>query len=235
MEIQFKLNSADEIAYNSTDANDLDPEITISNMAYVMELHQLPASYSQTVMQHINQQGLDYMIPSWEIHNFSLTTDQSYEQTIANNSKSVKAVYFMQRASANVNKVDSDYSFITDSLDSFQLRIGSEFYPLEECHVGAQSWGELVKALQRENNPAVSNQYNITKAEYASGKSYFGIDLEKFITSNSVSGTDFSENEITLKLSYSSAPAATGNRVYVYVYRDAKFSINANHRISYVF
>jgi hypothetical protein len=237
IEIQVELNAADEACYNSTDTTDLDPTVTISNLAYCAELHMLPGSYNSLVLDAINQSGLDFMVPSFDIHTYTLTTADSYEISIANNSKSVKALYFMQRASDNINDVDADYSFIQDGLDTSQLRVGSDFYPLSAMHHtnGAQSFEELSKALQRDFFPGAKTEYNITRAEYITGKAYYGYDLEKFITSNATSGTNFSENEITLALTYSTAPAATGNRLYVFVHRDAVLRIGANFNIQYIF
>ena len=192
IEIQVELNSADEIIYDTTDTTDLVPTVTISNFAYVADLNTMPGSYNKLVLDAINSVGLEFMVPSFDVHTFSLTTSQSYELSIANNSKSVKAFYFFQRTSVNINDVDADYEFIEDSLDTSQLRVGSDMYPLQaQQHAGgAQSWEELAKSLTKDVFPGAKSQYNITRAEYtgsASTKAYYGWDLEKFITSNSSS------------------------------------------------
>jgi hypothetical protein len=237
IEIQVELNSPDEICYNSTDTTDLVPTVTISNFAYVAELHMMPGSYNKLILDVVQQSGLDFLVPSFDIHTFSLTTDTSYELSIANNSKSVKAFYFMQRASANINDVDADYSFIQDSLSTSQLRVGSDFYPLSAMHHdnGSQSFEELAKALQRDFFPGAKTEFNITAAQYTTGKAYYGYDLEKFITANASAGTNFSENEITLDLQFSSAPNATGNRLYCFVHRDAVLRIMSAFNISYIY
>lgn len=237
IEIQVELNSADEICYDTTDTTDLVPTVTISNFAYVADLAMMPGSYNKLVLDAINSSGLEFMVPSFDTHTFTLSTATSYELSIHNNSKSVKSFYFMQRASANIGDVDADYSFIEDSLDTSQLRVGADFYPLSAMqHAGgAQSFEELAKALQRDAFPGAKTEYNITKAEYTTGKAYYGWDLEKFITAGASSGTNFSENEITLALTFSSAPNATGNRLYCYVHRDAVLRIGANFNIQYIY
>lgn len=237
IEIQVELNSPDEICYNSTDTTDLTPTVTVTSFAYVAELHMMPGSYNQLILNAINSSGLDFLVPSFDVHTFSLNTATSYELSVANNSKSVKSFYFFQRAAANINDVDADYSFIEDSLETSQLRVGSDFYPLSAMHHsnGAQSFEELAKALQRDFFPGAKTEFNITAAQYTTGKAYYGFDLEKFITANASAGTNFSENEITLDLQFSSAPAATGNRLYCFVHRDAVLRIMSSFNISYIY
>ncbi len=239
IEIRLELNSAKEGIINPdiTNAITTGADFTISNFKYIVETHDLPASYNRKVQDHINAVGLSYSLQSFDTITFNANTGTQQDTTISNNAKSVKSVYVAMRAATNLNNTIQEYNFIKDTLDTAQLRIGGLHYPQEEMDTGAQSWKELIKSVQREGH--LSSHFDITSAQYAStftptaekGNAYLiGWDTEKFSGGDLISGTDFSEHDIVLRHSYSSAPT-DANRYYVFVYKDVLLTIVPNFNV----
>ena len=241
LEIRLELNDAFDSMFNSTDSVNLtSPIVTIVNPAYVCELHDLPMSLNNLTQNHINQVGLTYNMPSFDATQFNIQRPTSLDQTIANNAKSAKTVWFVQRTALNRSESKLDYDFIKDGLASFNLKIGGNWYPNEEITTDSWAWEELVKSFQREGH--YTSNFNITQDEYngdatpdaeGGNKAIYGIDLEKFCGSAQICGTDFSENEIVLKLTYGTAPAVADNTWYFFTYRDATLTILPNFNTAY--
>ena len=238
IEIRLELNSANEGVINLTDGVELTgADFTISNFKYIVETHDLPASYNRKVQDHINAVGLSYSLQSFDTVTFNANTGTTQDTTISNNAKSVKSVFVAMRASANLNKTDAEYNFIKDTLDTVQLRIGGLHYPQEEQDTGAQSWKELIKSVQREGH--LSSHFDITSDQYAGvmnptleegNKFLIGWDTEKFAGGDLISGTDFSEHDIVLRHSYVGNPV-DANRYYVFIYKDVLLTIVPNFNV----
>ena len=236
IEIRLELNTAAEAMINITDNVALTgPDFTISAFKYMCELHELPSSYNQSIQDEIKKGGLPYKLSTYDMLTFNVARNSSESVTIANNAKSVKSIWAVQRAASNLSQTQEEYSFVLDGLATTQLRVGGDHYPLEELPVGAPAWKELVKSFQRQEN--YSSHYDITGPEYKStatpgregGQKWInGFDQEKFCGGSLVCGTDFSENDIVYQLSYDTVPAVTGNRWYFYIYKDMTLTIVPN-------
>ncbi len=236
LEIRLELNTAAEAMLNITDtgAELTAPDFTISSFKYVAELHDLPGSFNRLVQDVIEEGGLSYKIGTYDTVTYNISAADDHNTTISNNAKSVKSVFAVQRAAAEIgaSSTRTEYSFITDNLTSTQLLVGGQHYPLEAMPVGAQSWKELVKSVQREGH--YTSTFDIAQDEYrgtatpdieGGQKFVVGMDLEKFCGGDLVCGTDFSENDISFRTRFDTVPAQTDNRWYVFIYKDAQITI----------
>ena len=234
LEIRLELNTGAEALLNITNSTELTaPDFTISSFKYVAELHDLPGSFNRLVQDVVNEGGLAYKIGTYDTVTYNIQTATENTTTISNNAKSVKSIFAVQRAAAEISAdaTTTEYSFITDNLQSTQLLVGGQHYPLEAMPVGAQSWKELVKSVQREGH--YSSNFDIAQDEYrgtatpgieGGQKFVVGMDLEKFCGGDLICGTDFSENDISFRTIYSSSPT-TANRWYFFIYKDAQVTI----------
>lgn len=238
IEIRLELNSANEGIINPDITNTLaGADFTISNFKYIVETHDLPASYNRKVQDHINAVGLSYSLQSFDTVTFNANTGTTQDTTISNNAKSVKSVFVALRPATNLNNTIQEYNFIKDTLDTAQLRIGGLHYPQEEMDTRAQAWKELIKSVAREGH--LSSHFDITSDQYAGvfnptaekGNTFLiGWDTEKFAGGDLISGTDFSEHDIVLRHSYTGAPT-DANRYYVFIYKDVLLTIVPNFNV----
>ena len=240
--IIFELANVGECYYSAV-ASTI-PELVITNMKYVAELHQLPGSFNQQVMRSIENGGLEFSVPSWDTRTINLTAATASEEEIVSSVKSVKAIYFAQRKeigkAVGASDAVGDINFTQDYLESFQLRIGSHYYPNTECHVGAQAFEELTKSRQRDLTPMFKTGYQITLNEYSKevvgagvlGKACYGLDLEKFLSSELISGTSFANQNILLKMSRT-AGQTSGTKLFIFIYRDALLRIGRGFQVNY--
>lgn len=235
LEIRFELNTAAEAMLNITNSTELtSPDFTVSNFKYSAELHDLPSSFNRLVQDVISEGGLSYRIGSYDTITYNISTSTEITQVIPNNAKSVKSIWAVQRKAAEIvdNATTTEFSFETDGLESVQLLVGGQNYPLEALPVGAACWKEFTKSWQRAGH--YSSHFDISRDEYAGlatatiegGQKFIvGLDQEKFSGGDLIVGTDFSENDISFRTIYSTAPGAVNNRYYFFIYKDVQVTI----------
>ncbi len=232
--VELEFNASNEGVLVNTSNTE---EFSLRNLQYKAELHDLSPEYNAAILAKINSpEGLELMFPSIETHTRTLDTSTQQNFEIASTVRSAKTLFLCQRASANISDVDADYSFIRDSLDEIQLEIGSQVYPNIPTKTGSESFAELQKALKRQLDYEVPAS-SISYAEYYSsgGKHFIGYDLERFLTQAALSGQDLASHPLNVRLTFSSAPNATGNRLYCFIVRDTILKIHENHRIEVVY
>ena len=260
--IIFELAPINDSIY-STETASL-ASLSVENMSYVAELHQLPGSFNQSVMRQVESGGLEFSLPTFDTRTINeVAGNGTAEHEIVSSVKSVKAIYFMQRLATDlvykqgasfVTDAAGGMNYVKDGLTSFQLRVGSHYYPNTECNVEAQAWEELTKSRQRDLTPMSKRGYSIAKHEYITqkgadltngaskiiGKAVYGFDMEKFLSSELISGTSFANQNIILKLTRGdtteshSGNSTSGTKIYVFIFRDALLRVNGGYQIRYV-
>ncbi len=231
VEIRLELNSANEAIYNTTNTTPVTGgDFTITNFKYVAELHDMPVSFNRLTQDVINTTGLAFQLATFDTLPFTTTTSASETVKLQNNSKSVKSVFAVQRLATNFNNI-SEYDFVLDTLTQHQLKVGGDYYPLIACNVGAQSYKEYLKSIQRQGKTA--NRIDISSKQYKSGytvtkeeahKFIIGYDRELFCGTNLVCGEDWSESDISLELTYASTHT-DNNRWVCFIYKDLQLTL----------
>lgn len=232
--VELEMNtSAEAVVYGTFAAGD---KYELQNVKYHAEIHELPRDYNAAVSQEINDGGLEILFDQWEstAHVLSQATEQAYN--VSSSARSATGVFMCQRANTNLNDGDADYSFIRDDLEKIQLEIGPNVYPNQAIDTGAQAFLELQKAVKHSLKGALQPA-NITRAEYYSsgGKSFYGINLERFLSANQIAGEDLADKPMRVRLTFgSTAPGASDNRFYVFVAKKAVMKIMSQGRVEWV-
>jgi len=208
---------------------------SFTNIEYFAEIHTMSQAYNDLAAKQIREGGLEIKFNTIESYSYNLSTGTNQTINVNSQAKSAKKLFFMQRTALNVANANKTLEnvFLDDSLQDFQITMGTAVYPQQPIKVGAESWAELMKAMGkplshiRGTNVSQQEYQNTTTAN--TSKAYYGIDLERFQSSQHLSGIDLQRNKLSLNLRYSTAPAATANRLYVYVVRDNVLVIHPNN------
>lgn len=133
-------NPADCIYVNPSTAGAastlVQPSYTVKNMNLIPEILEFDASYDESFLKGLQTTGVPIKFSTWNNYRFSTAGANSFNLQIQERSRSVKAIFAMQRRSNPKLYTDSGASFFnTDlttpnaasTLQDFQFRIGGRF------------------------------------------------------------------------------------------------------------
>ena len=145
-----------------------DPTYQILNVNLIPEILEFDASYDESFIKGLMDGGVPIKFSTWNNYKFSTGGATNVNLQIQERSRSVKAIFAMQRRDPATITTDSGASFFTTDLtktngqattfNEYQFRIGGRYYPAApvQCSTdvggqtsngGAEAWVELSKAL----------------------------------------------------------------------------------------
>lgn len=201
VEVEFVFNSTNSACIYTGGACHYE----VSEFRVICELHTLDQAYTASMTKALASEGIQILFPSFESLNQTLTSTNN-DVEIKSSKQSVKSLLFCIRSATNLTDQASDWVFSLANLTSFNLKYGSQIYPNYDLQIGAPAHIELNKAVGKLQMIPESSQ--LTYATYVSSpsKAYLGLDLEKFLSQQNVSGADFMSNEVYLHTNHSAVP-----------------------------
>ena len=195
----------------------------VDNIRLICETHTLNAEYRRNMELAISSpSGIPLLFPSYE--SFVANLPSSTNDTLINcRKRSVKGLLACIREAANLNDLTADWVFSRASLSTLSLKVGSQRYPDYELRYGAPSMIEYEKALGKLE--MVTNASQITYANYITSpsKAFLGLDLERFMSQDVLSGLDFDVGSTILHTVHSAS--AGGAQLMIFVIFDVVLMI----------
>jgi hypothetical protein len=145
-----------------------DPSYSVSNVNLIPEILEFDASYDETFIRGLMEGGVPLKFATWNNYRFSAGSSSAVNLQIQERSRSVKAIFCMQRRDPATITTDSGAMFFNSnitgtgntpsSFNEYQFRIGGRYFPAQPVqnstvigggitNGGAESWIELQKAL----------------------------------------------------------------------------------------
>lgn len=181
--IEITLENADYalITFPGT-ASGANPTYTVTNVNLIPEILEFDASYDAMFLRGLREGGVPIKFSSWHTFIFSTGLAANINLLVQERSRSVKALFCVQRRSPGSRFTDS-HATIFDSaaylaggstMQSYQWRIGGRYFPAAPvqlsnvvggtvCNGGAEAYVELEKALNIVGDYRLSTGLNAMK------------------------------------------------------------------------
>jgi hypothetical protein len=179
--IEITLEQAAACIYSSgiTSAT-ATPTYGVGNVNLIPEILEFDASYDSMFLAGLRDGGVPLKFSSWHTFIFSSGSASNINLLVQERSRSVKALFAVQRRQQAVFNVDSHSTFFDtsssgiSSLQNYQFRIGGRYFPAApvQCSAnvgsavtngGAEAYVELSKALNIVGDYRLSSNCNTTK------------------------------------------------------------------------
>lgn len=155
------------------------PTYFVSDVNLIPEVLEFDASYDDMFLVGLQNGGVPIKFSSWHTFLFSSASSSNVNLQVQERSRSVKAIFTVQRRSQPSYQFDNgacffDTSSTSTTLQTFQTRVGSRYFPASpvQCadHVGgsasnggAEAFIELEKALNILGDYRLSTPCNTTR------------------------------------------------------------------------
>jgi len=164
---------------------------TVKNVNLIPEILEFDASYDESFLRGLQSGGVPIKFSTWNQYRFSTAQSNSMNLQIQERSRSVKAIFALQRRDGASVAVDNGASFFnTDlsttaqinnaaagnatSMQEYQYRIGGRYFPSQavQCATevggkisngGAEAWIEMSKALNVLGDYRLSSSVNTNR------------------------------------------------------------------------
>lgn len=151
------------------------PTYSVSNVNLIPEILEFDASYDAMFLKGLREGGVPIKFSSWHTFTFNIGGQTNANLLIQERSRSVKAIFAVQRRAPESILTDSGcgfFSSVTNSaLQSYQFRIGGRYFPAApvQCSTGigngitnggAEAFLELQKALNVVGDYRLSSSVN---------------------------------------------------------------------------
>lgn len=139
------------------------PNYAVSNVNLIPEILQFDASYDSMFLRGLREGGVPIKFSSWHTYIFSSASSSNVSLQIQERSRSVKAIFAVQKRPTADYINDNGATFLDTSengastLQTYQYRIGARYFPASPvqlsqvggaiCNGGAEAYVELSKAL----------------------------------------------------------------------------------------
>lgn len=144
------------------------PSYTVSNVNLIPEILEFDASYDAMFLKGLQEGGVPIKFSSWHTYIFGTGGSSNLNLQIQERSRSVKGLFAVQRRAPVSIQTDSGATFLcsnpstsstaTNTLQSYQFRIGGRYFPASpvqvslstgssSCNGGAEAYIELQKML----------------------------------------------------------------------------------------
>jgi hypothetical protein len=240
--LQITVPSSNEEVFFSSVAGQA-PSFSVSGVELIVPVLQYPDNVIQTMKQMVQQVGTISM-SSYTFKNYTYPYPDgtmNLSIPIAVRVRSLKALYFFFQS----NQSSSDYSIPRISareninLKTYQLRIGSMYYPASKVAMDAENPSEviveLLKSVSKLNDMRLGtylNKKNFYLSQSQGGLQVFGIDLEGLQNEYMESGLNTSENALQtfLEIELSKNTSFSGN-CQIFAFYDNSVSILSNGQV----
>jgi hypothetical protein len=166
------------------------PNYQVCNVNLIPEILEFDASYDAMFLKGLREGGVPIKFSSWHTYLFSSSGSSNVSLMIQERSRSVKALFTVQKRTQPAFTVDSGACFFDTSvngastLQSYQYRIGGRYFPASpvQCAAevgsavsngGAEAFLELQKALNIVGDYRLSSSVNT--ARWAVGPDASGV------------------------------------------------------------
>ncbi len=156
------------------------PTYGVGNVNLIPEILEFDASYDSMFLAGLRDGGVPLKFSSWHTFTFSSAVSANINLLVQERSRSVKALFAVQRRSQATVTVDNGATFFDtsrigdSSLQSYQFRIGGRYFPAApvQCssnvgsafsNGGAEAYVELSKALNIVGDYRLSSNCNTIK------------------------------------------------------------------------
>lgn len=166
------------------------PTYTVKNVNIIPEILEFDASYDESFLRGLQTGGVPLKFSTWNHYQFSNSQASSVNLQIQERSRSVKALFALQRRGQANFEYDSGATFfnthsdqttnfgtlkgVGSSFQSYQYRIGGRYFPAQpvQCTTevggqinngGAEAWLEMAKALNILGDYRLSSSCNTAR------------------------------------------------------------------------
>lgn len=157
------------------------PSYALANINLIPEILEFDASYDEIFIQGLRATGVPLKFASWHTFIFSSSSASNVQLQIQERSRSVKALFTVQkRSQADISKDMGAMFFDTaangelGTLQSYQYRIGGRYFPAApvqtsgniggaETNGGCEAYLELQKSLNTVGDYRLSSSVNSTR------------------------------------------------------------------------
>lgn len=216
----FAINPA-----NPTAASGTNPSYIVGNVNLIPEILEFDSSYDAMFLKGLQEGGVPIKFSSWHTFIFSTGASSNVNLLVQERSRSVKALFAVQRRNPTNLNTDSgalffDTGLTGNTMQNYQWRIGGRYFPAQPVQLssnvgtrvsngGAEAFVELQKALNVVGDYRLSTSVNCLRwaTPAASGA----------ITGSGVSTTLNELDYMCSQSIYSSLTAPNGCPTYVQV------------------
>lgn len=156
------------------------PTYDVSNVNLIPEILEFDSSYDAMFLKGLREGGVPIKFSSWHTYAFT-TSGTNMNISIQERSRSVKALFAVQRRATDIISSDSGALFFDTGADAsggtlqnYQWRIGGRYFPASPvqcnlsdspniCNGGAEAYVELSKALNIVGDSRLSTGVNANK------------------------------------------------------------------------
>lgn len=195
---------------------------TVGNVNLIPEILEFDASYDASFLDGMQRNGISIPFASWHRYGYSSASSSMMSLVIQERSRSVKAVFAIQRRQESIYTADMGATFFdtsvngVSSLQQYQYQVGGRYTPASPVQTstssgsavsngGAESYIELQKALNIVGDYRLSTPLNVTRwaTQNSSGKlqehdfttsvKYYDSDNRPIVTTANLWGTQGSQ------------------------------------------
>ena len=217
-------------------ASDATPTYGVTNFNMIPEILEFDASYDAMFLKGLQDGGVPIKFSSWHTFIFSTAAASNVNLQVQERSRSVKALFAMQRRQPYLMTTDSGATFFDtfnssaaantgSTMSNYQWRIGGRYFPSQPVqnsitlggsvtNGGCEAFVELQKALNVVGDYRLSTSANVLR---------WGLPAASAsITPSSGTATNHNELDYVCNQSrYSSLTASNGVPTYAYVSKAA--------------
>lgn len=177
--IEITLAGANECIYAVGASTSSPPTYKVSNVNLIPEILEFDASYDESFLKGLQTGGVPIKFSTWNNYRFN-TTGTTANLQIQERSRSVKAIFCMQRRDPPTISTDSGAFFFNtntsvangaSTLQDYQYRIGGRYFPASPVqnslsiasnvpNGGCESYVELAKAINVLGDTRLSTSVN---------------------------------------------------------------------------
>lgn len=162
------------------------PSYQVTNVNLIPEILEFDASYDESFLKGLQTGGVPIKFATWNNYRFSNNGVSSINLQIQERSRSVKAIFCMQRRAPETLQTDTGASFFNTAVGAtsnadgnstfqeYQFRIGGRYFPAQAVqnatnvggkipNGGAESYVELAKALNTLGDYRISTTVTNTR------------------------------------------------------------------------
>jgi hypothetical protein len=189
--VEITLANVAECMYVQGGTTTSNLSYTVKNVNLIPEILEFDASYDESFLRGLQSGGVPIKFSTWNQYRFSTGNSNSMNLMIQERSRSVKAIFALQRRDgADITKDSGASFFNTDlgrtarlgtttatnssTMQEYQYRIGGRYFPASavQCATevggsisngGAEAWIEMSKALNVLGDYRLSSSVNSTR------------------------------------------------------------------------
>ncbi len=205
--IEIELAPPTDCIYVAATGSGTDPSYSLSNIVLLPEIVHFDPAYDEMFLRGLRQGGVPLKMSSWHGFSFSTGGASNLNLQIQERSRSVKALFTVQRRTPSTFTTDSGalLSASAGVMQSYQYRIGGRYFPAAPTLLtqtpsgsisngGAEAWVELEKALN------IMGDYKLSQA----------VNTLRWCNSYTSAATESDFNQAVYAFSSTGVPSTAG-------------------------